>query len=81
MKLRRFLTILLLCSIAVISFVLGLFFHEYFTRVDLRQIAISDQEFIRIAQETVEAQKFLGKYPMGSHLHSELRKIRDMIFY
>jgi hypothetical protein len=65
-KLRQLLTILLLGSIAVISFVLGLFSSEYFTGVNLRQIAISDQEFIRIAQETVEAQKFLEKYPKAT---------------
>lgn len=56
-------TVFATIAVAVLFFVLGTLYWEYFRPVNLYDTGISDEEYIRIASKIIEAQKFLEKYP------------------
>ncbi len=49
--------------IAVVFFLLGALYWEHFRPVNLYDTGISDEEYIRIAGQTLEARNFMEKYP------------------
>ena len=56
-------TLFITITVAILFFILGTLYWEYFRPVNLYDTGISDEEYIRIASKTIEAQKFLEKYP------------------
>jgi hypothetical protein len=58
-----FTTITVAVVFFILGFVLGTLYWEYLRPVNLYDTGISDEEYIRIASKTIEAQKFLEKYP------------------
>ena len=60
-------TIFAIITVAVVffilGFVLGTFCWEHFRPINVYDNGINDEEYIRIASKTIEAQKFLEKYP------------------
>ncbi len=57
----RFTTITVAVVFFILGFVLGTLYWEYLRPVNLYDTGISDEEYIRIASKTIEAQKFLEK--------------------
>ena len=58
-----FTTITVAVVFFILGFVLGTLYWEYLRPVNLYDTGISDEEYIRIASKTIEAQKFLEKQP------------------
>ena len=48
--------------VVIIIFVLSVFFWKYLT-IDLYDTGVNDEEYIKIARQSIEVQKFLEKYP------------------
>jgi len=64
LKPNTFLNIFILTIISsVLGFVFGVLYWGYLRPVDLYGTGISDEEYARIAEQTVEVQNFLKKYP------------------
>lgn len=56
-------TVLTAIAVAIVFFALGALYWEHFRPIGLHDTGISDEEYIRIATQTIEAQEFLEKYP------------------
>ncbi len=56
-------TVLTTITVAIVFFALGALYWEHFRPIGLHDTGISDEEYIRIATQTIEAQEFLQKYP------------------